>query len=192
MTTLLCVMTHAQQRFVVIDMETKVPLRDVTVKCASGITTTSKWDGSFLLDTTSIKDTTLTKGRALTKGTMLTQNDTLTKDKALQRSDSTTARITLSKPGYLERVTDITQLTDTIELLPAFNKLAEVVVWGVYRPRTISFTLRPPTEREIAETKGPPTGASVGIGDVMLGIENLLSYKKRKRTKKTKENISRY
>lgn len=101
--------------------------------------------------------------------------------------------VRLSKPGYLERVMPMCNLTDTIELLPSYNKLAEVVIWGKRRDKNvISFSMRPPTKDEIAESKGPAVGASVGIGDVMLGIENLINHKKRKRTKKIKESLVGY
>ena len=162
---------RAQQRFVVIDMETKVPLRDVVVRWSGGSETKTVWDGTFSLDSTLVEDT-----MAVT--------------------------LTFIKPGYLERVIPLcdtirshrlSHVPDTIELLPSYNKLAEVVVWGTdLSSPAISFTLRPPTKDEIAEAKGPPTGASVGIGDVMLGIENLINHKKRKRTKKIKESLVGY
>lgn len=161
----LCQTIVAQRRFVVIDMETKVPLRDVCVKWGNGCSVSTIWDGSFSLDSA-----------------IIARDDTV-------RSENS---VRFSKPGYLGRELQFAELTDTIELLPAFNKLSEVVIWGKYRQNAIGFTLKPPTKDEIAETKGPQSGASIGIGDVMKGIENLLTYKKRKRVKKIKQTLSKY
>lgn len=160
-------------RVVVIDMETKVPLRDVCVKWGSGDCTSTIWDGSFLLDsvvTERIDSVEVANGDSVLGGMSLR----------------------FSKPGYLARELRFSELTDTVELLPSFNKLSEVVIWGKYRQKTIGFTLTPPTKDEIAELRGPQSGASIGVGDIMKGIENLLTYKKRKRTKKIKENIAKY
>lgn len=157
-------MIHAQQRFVVVDMETKAPLRDVTVRFPSGEVTTTKWDGTFSFGATTPADSAA--------------------------SDTAKVTVALSKPGYLGRKMDLTQRTDTIELLPSYNKLSEVVVWGIDRQHTISFSLSSPTKDEIAEIAGPSAG--IGIGDVMRGIENLINHKKRKRAKKIKESLDKY
>lgn len=143
-------------------METKVPLRDVNIKWDRDKQVSTLWDGSFTLDSIA--------------------TDTARTDTCDERT------ITLSKPGYLERVMQISQLTDTIELLPAFNKLSEVVVWGKYKPRTITFSLSGMPQ----ELPHPSAGASVGVGDIMLGIENLINYKKRKRQKRVKEVLENY
>lgn len=162
---LLCVQVNAQQRFVVIDMETKVPLRDVRVRWGAGREIATAWDGSCLMDTTAIR--------------------------CSAERDSAEVHIHLTKPGYLERNMLLSQLTDTIELLPSFNKLTEVVVWGKKREKnTISFTLKMPTKEDIGLAKGA-AGSGVNV-DIMGGIENLLTHKKRKFRKKVKENLAGY
>lgn len=147
-------------------METKVPLRDVSVRWDRNKEVSTLWDGSFTLDSIA--------------------TDTARTDTCDERT------ITLSKPGYLERVMQISQITDTIELLPAFNKISEVVVWGKYKPRTMTFSLNGTSQDKLADAKAPSAGASIGVGDIMLGIENLINYKKRKRQKRVKEVLENY
>lgn len=159
--TLLCPGIRAQQRFIVIDMETKVPLRDVKVVCGDTLYTT-KWDGSFALDSTLVSS---------------------------WKGDSTTVVVEMSKPGYMTHRLTAAELTDTLELLPTFNKLSEVVVWGQNRQGVIPFVISP-TSADPLEGATPPT-CSFTV-DIMGGIENLLTHKKRKRQAKVREILKNY
>ena len=47
---ILCSTTNAQRRFIVICMETRVPIKNVTVDYGKGKRTQSIWDGSFIID----------------------------------------------------------------------------------------------------------------------------------------------
>ena len=46
----ICAAAYAQRRFVVINMETKVPVRNVVVKYGKDTQSCTIWDGSFMLD----------------------------------------------------------------------------------------------------------------------------------------------
>lgn len=46
----LCLEIMAQVRGVVVDIETRVPVRDVTISLNTNKSTVTKWDGSFLID----------------------------------------------------------------------------------------------------------------------------------------------
>lgn len=145
-----CYHVHAQNRYVVVDMETGVPQRDVRVRWDNNHVTHTIWDGSFNVD--SVRDS-----------------------------------IEIMKYGYMTRIMTSEQLTDTIGLIPTFNKLTEVVVWGKYKP---GWTLKPLTKEEIAAmTSGSGIGISV---DVMGGIEKLLNRKRRKREKKIRKELVEY
>lgn len=54
LTCLFCFHVHAQHRYVVVDMETGVPQRDVRVRWDRNHETHTIWDGSFNVD--SVKD----------------------------------------------------------------------------------------------------------------------------------------
>lgn len=104
----LCVSQH---RYVVVDMETGVPQRDVRVWWNKNQQTHSIWDGSFYMD--DVRDS-----------------------------------VEIFKPGYMTRIMKPEELTDTI--LPAFNKLSEVVIISKYKSRKFGWTLKPLTKEEIA------------------------------------------
>ena len=50
LTCLFCFHVHAQHRYVVVDMETGVPQRDVRVRWDRNHETHTIWDGSFKVD----------------------------------------------------------------------------------------------------------------------------------------------
>lgn len=150
---LLCIITvDAQKRFVVIDMETGVPQREVRIRWDKKHETHSIWDGSFYMN--DVKDS-----------------------------------VEIFKPGYMTRIMKPEELTDTIGILPTFNKLGEVVVIGKYKPRKFGWTLKPITKEEIAMMYCDKQGMNL---DVIGGIKKLLTRKKRKRQKRAKELIAEY
>lgn len=149
-TCVFCYHAYAQNRYVVVDMETGVPQRDVRVRWDNNHVTHTIWDGSFNVD--SVRDS-----------------------------------IEIMKYGYMTRIMASEQLTDTIGIIPTFNKLTEVVVWGKYKP---GWTLKPLTKEEIAAMT---SSAGIGISvDVMGGIEKLLNRKRRKREKKIRKELAKY
>ena len=113
LTCLSCFHVHAQHRYVVVDMETGVPQRDVRVRWDRNHETHTIWDGSFTVD--SVRDS-----------------------------------LEIFKYGYMTRKMKTKELTDTIGILPTFNKLSEVVIYGIYKPRKFGWTLKPITKEEIA------------------------------------------
>lgn len=142
----------AQHRYVVVDMETGVPQREVRVRWNRGQETHSIWDGSFTAD--SVRDS-----------------------------------LEIFKPGYMTRIMKPEELTDTIGILPTFNKLSEVVIYGINRPRKFGWTMKPLTKEEIASMNSKRPGINVNI---MGSIEKLLTHKKRKRQKRVKESLADY
>lgn len=150
---LLCIITvDAQKRFVVVDMETGVPQRDVRVRWDKKHETHSIWDGSFYMD--DVKD-----------------------------------NVEIFKPGYMTRIMKPEELTDTIGILPTFNKLGEVVVIGKYKPRKFGWTLKPITKEEIAMMYCDKQGINL---DIIGGIKKLLTRKKRKRQKQNQKTLAEY
>lgn len=83
----------------------------------------------------------------------------------------------------------VAQFTDTITLLPTFNKLGEVVIYGKDKRAQISFSLEPLSKEEIAMIKASKPGISV---DVMESIRRLFTWKKRKRQRRTKAALEKY
>lgn len=150
---LLCVtIADAQKRFVVIDMETGVPQRDVRVRWSKNNETYTIWDGSFNVD--SVRDS-----------------------------------VEIFKYGYMTRIMKPEEMTDTIGILPTYNKLSEVVIYGFYKPRKFGWTLKPLTKEEIAAMNSKRLGMNV---DVIGGIKKLFTRKKRKRQKRAKEMLAEY
>lgn len=148
-TPILCI---AQHRYVVVDMETGVPQRDVRVRWNKTQQTHSIWDGSFYMD--DVRDS-----------------------------------VEIFKPGYMTRIMKPEELTDTIGILPTFNKLGEVVIIGKYKPRKFGWTLKPITKEEIAMMYCDKQGINL---DIIGGINKLLTRKKRNRQKRAKELIAEY
>lgn len=153
MWSVLCVYAAQGQRFVVIDMETKLPVRNVVVKCGDGKSTATIWDGSFMLDTLA--------------------------------ADNVDSLITLSRSGYMTRSMTHDELTDTLELLPTFNALTEVIIFGKRRT-PFSFCL---SKDDIIPPPMPKPGTSA---DIMGALEKLFTYKSRKRLKETKKRMEEY
>lgn len=152
----MCMAIHAQRRFVVINMETKVPVRNVIVRYENNRQTCTIWDGSFMLDSLN--------------------------------TDSCTYPITLSRSGFLTMTLNPEELTDTIELLPSFNALTEVIVYGVRRNKMMmSWTYDPKTDMSIKKNKEGSVRANISGA-----IDNLLTYKRRKRYKEAKERMEDY
>lgn len=150
---LLCIITvDAQKRFVVVDMETGVPQREVRIRWDKKHETHSIWDGSFYMD-------------------------------------DVRGSVEIFKPGYMTRIMKPEELTDTIGILPTFNKLGEVVIIGKYKPRKFGWTLKPITKEEIAMMYCDKQGINL---DIIGGIKKLLTRKKRNRQKRVKEKISEY
>lgn len=83
----------AQTHGIVIDIETRVPLRDVRITTNNHQEVTTNWDGTFTIP-----------------------------------APFESASVSLY--GYLTRNITSTDKNDTIELLPKFNSLSEVIVWG--------------------------------------------------------------
>lgn len=150
---LLCIISvDAQKRYIVIDMETCVPQREVRIRWDKKHETHSIWDGSFYMD--DVRDS-----------------------------------VEIFKPGYMTRIMKPQELTDTIGILPTFDKLGEVVVIGKYKPRKFGWTLKPITKEEIAMMYCDKQGINL---DIIGGIKKLLTRKKRNRQKRVKEKIAEY
>ena len=81
------------------------------------------------------------------------------------------------------------ELTDTIGILPTFNKLSEVVIYGIYKPRKFGWTLKPLTKEEIAAMNCKRLGVNV---DVIGSIKKLFTRKKRKRQKQNQKILAEY
>lgn len=103
--------------------------------------------------------------------------------------DSVRDSLEIFKYGYMIRKLKPEELTDTIGILPTYNKLSEVVVYGIYKPRRFGWTLKPLTKEEIAAMNSKRPGVNV---DIMGGIEKLLTHKKRKRQKRVKKILAEY
>lgn len=147
-----CFQIHAQHRYVVVDMETGVPQRDVRVRWDRKNETHTIWDGSFKVD--SVRDS-----------------------------------LEIFKYGYMTRKMKENELTDTIGILPTFNKLSEVVIYGIYKPRKFGWTLKPLTKEEIAAMNYNRRGINV---DIIGGIKKLFTRKKRKRQKQAQKTLAEY
>ena len=144
------------QRFVVIDMETKVPVRNVVVQYGKDKSTNTIWDGSFMLDTL--------------------------------ENDSSDVTLTLSRSGYMTRTMTRDELTDTLELLPSFNSLMEVIIIGKKRTGpSFGWTLG----KFGKSLPSPKTGASINT-DVLGAIEKLFTHGRRKRVEETKKRMEEY
>lgn len=156
MITLLADIIIAQQRYVVIDMETGVPVRNVIVRYGIGKQTCTIWDGSFVLDSVA--------------------------------TDSTSNEVVLSRSGYMPRTCRWDELTDTIELLPSFNALGEVVVYGIRRNK-ISMSMD--FSGMLRGRLPNPSGSSVKA-DISGAIDKLFSYKRRKKLEETKKKMAEY
>ena len=152
LTCLSCFHVHAQHRYVVVDMETGVPQRDVRVRWDRNHETHTIWDGSFTVD--SVRDS-----------------------------------LEIFKYGYMTRKMKTKELTDTIGILPTFNKLSEVVIYGIYKPRKFGWTLKPITKEEIAAMNCKRLGVNV---DVIGGIKKLFTRKKRKRQRQMQKTLAEY
>ena len=120
----ICAAAYAQRRFVVINMETKVPVRNVVVKYGKDTQSCTIWDGSFMLDS------------------LLT--------------DTSTQPIVLSRSGFLTLTAS--ELTDTIEMLPSFNALTEVIIYGKRKSGIgMTWTYDPKTDMSIKKTRKAPS-----------------------------------
>lgn len=169
---LLCIsaLCTAQHRYVVVDMETRVPQRDVMVSWDGDNEARTLWDGSFTINEVTDSIVLYKPGYV----TRIMKPDELTRDQS--RVDS--------KAEGCEA-----QFTDTITLLPTFNKLGEVVIYGKDKRAQISFSLEPLSKEEIAMIKASKPGISV---DVMESIRRLFTWKKRKRQRRTKAALEKY
>lgn len=96
------------------------------------------------------------------------------------------SRITISKRGYLQRILNVEELTDTIELINDGKFLDEVVVIGHYRTPSINF-------RTISSeaTKNVPRQSGVGF-DMNDILDHLINHNKYKRRKKAKKVLKDY
>ena len=147
---------YAQRRFVVINMETKVPVRNVVVKYGKDTQSCTIWDGSFMLDS------------------LLT--------------DTSTQPIVLSRSGFLTLTLTASELTDTIEMLPSFNALTEVIIYGKRKSGIgMTWTYDPKTDMSIKKNKEGSIKA-----DISGALESLLTYKRRKRYEETKKRMEEY
>lgn len=145
---LCCTLCAAQKRYVVRDMETKTPLRGVTV-IFNGIDscrTVTDYTGTFA-------------------------------------APDTARTFKLKHPKYEQRMMEQPEMTDTVELLPNMNKLNEVVIRG--KKRNISPEIL--GGAKMAAMTAPRQAATVNF-DLM----DLLTYKKRKKTRKRIKAIENY
>jgi len=155
---LLCVNTDAQRRYVVIDMETKIPVRNVVVQCEGSTVANTIWDGSFVLDSL--------------------------------MADSCDATIALSRSGYMTKTLTSKEMTDTLELLPSFNALGEVIVNGKRRSRvSMGKNYTPSFTDGLPDPSKAPVSFDV---DIAGSLEKLFSGKRRKRLEETKKRMAEY
>ncbi len=168
---LLCMSSMAQRKCIVIDMETHVPVRDVLVRFYHWTCTNDSQD-------------TLRNSH----GRLLVTSAKTAWD-GIVEIDSLAEKIELSRSGYMGRKMDIAELADTIELLPSFNALSEVVVWGKRRTANMTFSLTPSSDS--LSLPDPSNSASVSV-DLLGGIEKLFAAKKRSNAKRVKEILDKY
>lgn len=96
-----------------------------------------------------------------------------------------TARsLTLCHPKYEKRIMNISELADTVRLLPNYNRLNEIVIKG--RRPTIS-----PDMMAGIKPAGQVAPASSGAA-IWFDFFGLFTHKKRKRTKQRIESIKDY
>ncbi len=91
--------------------------------------------------------------------------------------------LTMKHPKYEKRMMERQEMTDTIELLPNMNKLNEVVIRGKRRkmaPEIMGGV-------KMAAMTAPQQG-----GTVNFDLMDLLTYKKRKKTRKRIKAIENY
>lgn len=146
--TLYCAGAPAQQSYIVADMETGTPIKDVTIVFDNidSCRTKTEYTGVFVCPD-SVKTLTFKHSRYETR--------------------------TMNRP----------ELTDTIELLPGMNRLNEVVVKG--KARKISPVVMN-SIKEAALTAPRQTAT------VTFDFVDLLTWKKRKKTKKRIKAIENY
>lgn len=95
--------------------------------------------------------------------------------------DTAYSRLTIICPGYLRRLMDAHEVTDTIKLIPTMTRLHEVVIYGELKKET-NVAFGKELERMKSSLKLPsPSGASIGF--------NLFSFRKRISAKKRKERM---
>lgn len=102
-------------------------------------------------------------------------------------ADTCHGDITLRRSGYMMRKLNYEELTDTIDLLPSFNALTEVVVYGVNKQGKFGWSFLKPY--------GPQMPSKVQPGfraDISGVIDRLFSYKRRKRLNETKKRMAEY
>lgn len=122
------------KRFVVIDMETKIPMRNVRVHLDWREAPRTIWDGSFECDT------------------------------------ATFERIVLSCKGYERLTMEVSEMTDTIRMLPHYIRLDEVVVVGQAPKKQQFFTPMNMTDAQLSQLS-PGTGSFSlsGMIDAIFG-----------------------
>lgn len=152
-----CSGIDAQRRIVVVDMETRVPVRNVVVQYGKDTDCTTIWDGSALLDT--LADCFRDKN------------------------------IIMRRSGYMTRTLVYEELTDTIELLPSFNALGEVVIYGKKREQQFQWSLPKSYDVSRSMSSVPALRANT---DILGAIDKLFSYKRRKRLEEAKKRMSEY
>ena len=98
-------------------------------------------------------------------------------------------KIIMRRSGYMTRTLVYEELTDTINLLPSFNALGEVVIYGKKREQQFQWSL----PKSYGESRSMPLDPALRVNTDILGaIDKLLSYKRRKRLEKTKKRMAEY
>lgn len=102
--------------------------------------------------------------------------------------DFKSREIILRRSGYMTRTLTYEELDDTLDILPSFNALTEVIIYGDKNRSKFQWTLPKSYKPELPS---PGAGASVST-DILGGIEKLFSYKRRKRLKEMRKRMAEY
>lgn len=95
--------------------------------------------------------------------------------------DTAYSRLTIICPGYLRRLMDADEVTDTIKLIPTMARLHEVIIYGELRKES-NFAFNKELERMKSSWALPsPSGGGFGF--------NLFSFRKRVSAKKREERM---
>ena len=103
--------------------------------------------------------------------------------------DCRSREITLRRSGYMTRTMTFEELTDTIDLLPSFNALTEVIVYGQNKKGMIYFSLPNILRPSLPSPSEPALRKDL---DISGAIDKLFSYKRRKRLEETKKRMDEY
>lgn len=95
-------------------------------------------------------------------------------------------RLTLLCSGYLRRLMEPHELTDTIKLIPTMARLHEVVIWGQHRKTDLGMAQELKTIQEAAKLPSP------GNNGLKFDFFSLFSHGSKRKTEERKKAIENY